>query len=248
MGHQKNRQDVVRKNIEHAQKTLDRTKYRLDCQVFFYAAYEHVPEWMKDHPMCRLRLFYKTNFVHMLKLLDPQLIADAGYSHVHLLMEDVALYPPLARFDFTAFYDQARQFHLVVASPTVINTVWGPMKPQFPWSAGKHGRFVNAIEIQSTLYRVDAWACLYDVIDTEYPSGWGLDLWFYPYCVDGKRIHNGRMGVLDSFAANHLEYGSLNQASNTMSPHELYQKQRAEWKTRRNIDLKFAYFDQLGKF
>ena len=76
------------------------------------------------------------------------------------------------------------------------------MQPH-PAKPGHVGRVVRYVEIMTTLFRMDAWACMYELVDTEHPHGWGLDLWFYDYCVASKRVPEANLGIVDDMVATH---------------------------------------------
>jgi hypothetical protein len=63
---------------------------------------------------------------------------------------------------------------------------------------GHEGRTVNVLEIQSALFRLDAWKCYWELNDLEYPSGWTYD--FMPsYCFEQERVKENKLqGVMNN--------------------------------------------------
>ena len=72
------------------------------------------------------------------------------------------------------------------------------------------------IEIQATTFHYNLYRCFYELIDTQTPSGWGIDLWFYEYCKEymGPKINgtapfddmNG-MAIVDKYYIQHNPFG-----------------------------------------
>jgi hypothetical protein len=103
------------------------------------------------------------------------------------------------------------------------------------------GRSVQFIEMQATSFRPDVWRCFYDLIDTEFPSGWGIDLWFYEYCIGGKRVENATMAIIDTM---HVQHNPFNLPSTHVG--EDPQLQVRNWKSLKGIQLKERYPGDLG--
>ena len=138
------------------------------------------------------------NYVYFLKTLQPSLLRKLGYKYVFLLLDDVAWTAKYdATFDFVRFFDIVESQRLRVAYCAIVSTVWAELRPQTPSEPNQIGTFVNMIEFQATAFEITAWECLYELIDTEYPSGWGLDYWFWHYCIKDRGMEDYKMGIID---------------------------------------------------
>jgi hypothetical protein len=112
-----------------------------------------------------------------------------------------------------------------MASPSVLGSYWSQHIGPKPVNAtlNEVGRSVEFLEIQATSFRPDFWRCFYDLVDTEFPSGFGIDLWFYDYCIVSGRVFdtvsdkNGdidfgkkvrpKMALIDTMYVQHNPYG-----------------------------------------
>jgi hypothetical protein len=239
---------VIKRNLDLLLQQVPKSAYKVDCQILAYAGHQELPAWLTQHDspynvFCPLIIYHKQIYVFFLKTLQPKLLRLAGYSYVFIILDDVALYPSHGNFQLSGFLSLVEDNHLVMASPGIKNSVWDAMLPQY--HAFSSGRFVDMIEIQATLFRLDAWECMFSLIDTEFPSGWGIDLWFYYFCVDSGILPKNSIGVIDLYEATHDPYGEglpNNYSRKIMIAQEMY------WQRHRNISLRRSYMRTLGHF
>ena len=84
---------------------------------------------------------------------------------------------------------------------------------------------------------MDAWECIYDLVDTEYPSGWGPDIWFYRYCLHGGKVKNTRLGLIETMKIIHNPYGLETTNLAGQKPHDIMVAQEKAWVKERGIKL-----------
>jgi hypothetical protein len=248
------RSQIVKNNmdflLEQRSKSL---KYEIDCLIFAYADYSELPGWAQEmimhrnQSLCKIVKIFGFRFTHFLKVLEPGLISAAGYKYLIIQADDVVLYPPEANFRFVDFMDIVVNYNLSIASPGIIGTVHKHLTPN-P-SADHIGRFVTGIEIQSTTFSMEAWNCWWEMQDTQFPSGWGADVWFWDYCVTQKRVKNSKIAIIDEFTCKHKRLKSTNVGPGKQSsPMQEFSDQVKFWRDIRKQELKSLRFKSLGQF
>lgn len=240
---------IARKNIELLGNASSH-KYRVDCLILSYAPYSHEPDWFKLRSNgtledCFTTTITKTTYIHLLKALQPWLIASAGYDYISLVCDDVISYPPESSFQLEKFYDIVVNHNLVAATPSIVGSSHVSLRPPSQSLEGYTGRLISSVEVQAVTFRIDAWKCMYDLIDTEYPSGYGIDVWFYEYCTSSGRVPNGRLGVIDSQFVIHKRLRSVNKNKRSKVH---YMDQIKQWKIKRNLSLVVNVPRTLGYF
>jgi hypothetical protein len=226
-------------------QSLHGGRYQIDCLLFSFAPYPNEPHWLHDMensttPRCEIVRMYKMDFVGFLKTLIPSIVRDSGYKYIFLSLDDVSLTAKHgATFDVVKFFDIVESQRLRVASCAIEGGTYAGHWPQTHASSTQIGHFVNMIEIQATAFDIDAWQCFYELIDTEYPSGWGLDVWFWNHCINSGRIPEGKMGIIDTtkIVHNPLHLQSTNGADR--KPGQIVQEQINHWASERGIQLNF---------
>lgn len=99
------------------------------------------------------------------------------------------------------------------------------------------------LEIQASTFRPDVWRCFYDLVDTEFPSGWGIDMWYHDYCIESKRVTNASMAVIDTMYVQHNPY----QLKSTHHTQDIA-LQAENWKEFHNVHLKETRpYKDMGK-
>jgi hypothetical protein len=220
-------------------------RYQIDCLLFSYAPYPNEPQWVHDMensttPRCEIVRMYKMDFVGFLKTLIPSIIRDSGYKYIILSLDDVALTAKHgATFDVVKFFDIVESQRLHVASCAIEGGTYAGHWPHTPATSTQIGHFVNMIEIQATAFDIDAWQCFYELIDTEYPSGWGLDVWFWNHCIKSGRIQEGKMGIIDIMKIVHNPYHLPTTNGADRKPGQIVQEQINHWASERGIQLNF---------
>jgi len=229
------RNEVIRTNVDVLKNSTSRD-YHVDCIIFSYSKYADQPDWLKQmgddsRGYCRVVTLYQSSLVGFMKYLDPVFLASAGYDYVVISLDDVRLHRPDSNFNLREFFEFVLEFDLAVASPAIMGTVWAPLRPMAV-APRQVGHVVNAIELQSTTFRIDAWRCWWELSDTEFPSGW-YDLFMNKYCFSQNAAGNHSMGVMDIQYAVHEKFPS----TNTPSARIIFNKQLQSWKKDRGIDL-----------
>jgi hypothetical protein len=123
-----------------------------------------------------------------------------------LVLDDVVHYEEHGGlFHLETYYDIINQNDLGYISPALKGSSWSQQLGPKPVNESIHqvGREMHMIELQATTFRPDYWRCMYELLDTEVPSGWGVDLWFYDYCIKNGRLHGGRMAIIDTMYIQH---------------------------------------------
>jgi hypothetical protein len=211
------RNEIIRRNIDELQSQVSKqNRYEIDCIVFSYAAYDQQPSWVKEWTQkpgfCRIVNIYQVKLTYFIKYLDPVWIQKSKYDHVSVTMSDVVLYPPQSNFDLVSFMNFILKYNLDIATPAINQTVHPAQRPIPPqnWEPNQVGRLLTSIELQSTTFTVDAWACWWELNDTEFPSGW-TDTFVYNYCVTSGRLgHVGKLGIMDTQHIHHVGLSSTN--------------------------------------
>lgn len=227
------RSHILKENLKIFDKRTTE-RYVYECMIFVYASFKIEPTWFRDSHQnhgCTIHRLFESSFVMHLKTLIPQFLGVFDY--VTIVMDDVALVAPHGTFELDTYFDIVVALNLSVSTPSISNSKHQLLWPAKPESESV-GRIINMIEIQAITYRMDAWTCQYELIDTEYPSGWGLDIWYQDYCKD--RVKNNVMGVLDIMHVKHNPL-RLESTNNPDSAGELMNKQVKAWKEERNITL-----------
>lgn len=249
VGKTKERQEIPRKNLRILNDRLKyKHKYEIDCLVFSYAQWNHQPKWLKLHTnpasYCKAVTLYESNYVVFLKFLQPWLLKKAGYDFLMITVDDVIIHGPRSTFDLETYLDLVVARDLAVATPAIWGSPHTSLQPQLSFHR-RTGRWVDAVEVQSTTFRLDAWECWYEMIDTEFPSGWGTDVWFWGYCVTSGKLPNAKLGIIDTQTIVHTKLPSTNAGTN---PSYLMEAQVASWAKERNITLARHSFNVLGYF
>jgi hypothetical protein len=244
IGIYEDRNAYIKQNVDYlVTSNQNHTKYKVDCIIYGYGSYESQPAWIKEmqqqeNPMCDFIKVYRQRYVYFLKAITPLMLEEGRYKYMTIVLDDVIHYPPHGNFNFTLYYDIVFQNQLSFVSPAILGSFWSEDLGPHQVNATSHqvGRYVRMIEFQSTTFRPDAWRCMYELIDTEFPSGWGIDMWFYHYCVDSGRIRNDTIGIIDIMHVHHNpdNIGSSHEGSNT-------QDQVDNWNELRGIELKETY-------
>eukprot|EP00158_Paraphelidium_tribonemae_P007739 Partr_v1_DN28347_c0_g1_i3_m78755 putative solute carrier family 35 member len=234
------RNDIVKRNIDllRNQSLAVSHKYDVQCIVFSYTSYDKQPEWFHrmesgNDDFCSGVTMFQTKFVPMIKQLQPEFLQDSGYNYLSLILDDVSLTPEDGgKFDLETFFDIAVYHNISVISPSIYGTPHLELRTK-NLGMRKVGRFVDMIEFQAITFRIDAWSCIYNLVDTEYPSGWGTDVWYWDYCNASGRVKDASLGIVDTMVAFHHDFPSTMDGSQN----ELFEKQIAAWKNQRGIEL-----------
>lgn len=94
-------------------------------------------------------------------------------------------------------------------------------------------REVTMIEVQASTYRMDAYECMWEIADTEFPSGWGLDVWWLHYCRN--RVRNPVQAIVDTVFVTHTKVGPLRANYNYEAATSTNQVNA--WQTQRGVTL-----------
>ena len=241
IGNVPERLKVIKDNLQVLGTTANQGKYHVDCILFSYASYPKEPEWV--HQMernatsrCKIIRIFKTAYIPFLKTLIPSFLKQANYKYITISLDDVALTPPHGTFDLNKFFDTMEKHSLHVASPAIENTPHIALRPVNP-EPRQVGRIARMLEFQSLSFKIEAWECMYELIDTEYPGGWGIDLWFYDYCIGNERIAGGKMALIDTMKITHNPQGLASTNNNDKDPAALMNAQMAAWEKERGIKL-----------
>lgn len=239
IGNVPERLQLIRDNLQALGPKADQGKYHVDCMLFSYASYPKEPEWLHEKEInqrCQVIRLFKTGYIPFLKTLIPSLIKQSGYKYLTISLDDVALVQPHGSFDLPRFYDFMDKYGLSVATPAIAGTSHAGLTPITP-KPKQVGRLVKMIEFQSTSFDMAGWECMYELIDTEYPGGWGIDIWFHDYCIASGRIKNGKMGVSDTMKINHNPQGL--QSVNNADKLKNWKAEDLKWKNRhaRHVNL-----------
>jgi hypothetical protein len=233
------RNEIIRKNVEHiVMKNQNDDKYQVDCLILGYAAYNVTPTWVKDiekdkNSQCKYIKVFKERYVYFFKHVPDFFLERSGYST--FVLDDVVHYPPHGNFDFRGYFDIIFQNNLEIVAPGVINSYWRALGSR-PNNETIHqvGRIVKFLEIQTMTLKPHAWRCFNELFDTEFPSGWGVDLCFYNYCVvDKKVVRKESFALIDKYFVHHNpdNFHSTNQGSDM-------NLQIINWKELYGIDLR----------
>ena len=231
------RQEIIRLNLVHLTTSL-RT-WHVDCLVMYFAPYASAPPWLKTQPPefgCQVIFGFHLPLVTLMKFMNPLLMSGNGYELITICCDDVVVHPPESNLDPSTYFDLVLQKQLSVATPSIVGSNWGCLRPH---GLGENsvGRLVDMIELQMTTFTAEAWACFYELADSEYPSGWGMDIWFYDYCISAKRIRETRMGVLDLFSTIHARLPHVGEVQDLVSLGAIMEAQSHAWFAFRNITL-----------
>ena len=251
--------DVVNENVNAAiAMGRNQSKYNVDCIIFSYAFYYQEPQWLHEmedgtvQSPCEIVRMFKMNYIGFLKMIVPALLRD-HYKYLFLSIDDVALTAKYgATFGFEIFFDIVELQQQQVASSVMEGTVHAHLRPRELTNATQIGRFVDMIEFQAIAFTADSWACMYELVDTEYPSGWGIDYWFWNYCVvEGKgSAENWKLGVIDTMKVVHNPFHLPSRGADSGFGCQLVRSQINSWSNDRGIRLKGKSFNHqtLGFF
>jgi hypothetical protein len=250
IGSHPERNEVIRNNVEHiVMKNQDDDKYQIDCLIFGYASYNDTPTWIHDiekddNSPCKYVKVFKGRYVFFFKHVPAFFLERSGYSYVSFVLDDVVHYPPLGNYDVRGYFDIVFQNDLAMVSPGVIHSFWSKHIGPRPIdeSIQQVGRIVKFIEVQSLTFKINAWRCYNEMFDTEFPSGFGTDLWFYNYCVvDKKIVRKNQSAIIDKYSVHHNPYNW-----HTTHVGGEHQDQADSWKSDRGIQLKPQQPDDQG--
>jgi hypothetical protein len=247
-GRSSRKASIIKNNIDLLMDNVQKYGLNVECQILAYAKFKDLPPWMTDEnseysQFCPVTVFHKGTYVYFLKTLQPTLLRQAGFDYLFLILDDVALYKPFGYFDLGIFLRLMKTHNLFMASPGITNSVWNAMTPQR--HAFSSGRYASMIEIQATVFNMDSWKCIYELLDTEFPSGWGIDLWYYDYCIRQNRISTRSIGIIDIFQGAHDPFEEAvpnNKSKAIMVAQEL------SWLKQRNLKLVRTEMQTLGRF
>jgi hypothetical protein len=186
IGEKDDRNDIIMKNVAYLTKDGD------DCIVYAYTKQKRLPK-----TRCKVIKLYNTRYIYFLKNVHPYMVEN--YDYVHFVLDDVVHYPPMGHFNKT-YFDVLWRNSIHHGTPGIKGSYWTPdLGPR----ENITGRRTTMIEIQGTTFTPRAYNCFYELLDTETPSGWGIDLWFHDYCSEFK----DHMAVVDLFWVQHNPFG-----------------------------------------
>jgi hypothetical protein len=221
---------------------VNNPKYEIDCILYSYIKYDDYPAWAKEmyttkNPVCKIVKLVDSNYIYFLKALNPMIVHTKKYDYVTVVLDDVAHYPPHGEFRFEEYFDIIKQNNLAMTSPSVLGSNWSNhIGPRPVTEPNQVGRIVRFLEVQALTFRPDTWECFYDLVDTEFPTGWGIDLWFYDYCITSNRIHNATMGLIDTM---HVQHNPFNlQSTHLTGAIPNITEQVVNWRETRNVELR----------
>ncbi len=234
------RQKVIYDNVQVISKPSSR--YNVDCILFSYAAYQDEPAWVKQIDndkthICQVIRVYKLGFVEFLKMLMPRMLKKARYDYLTIVLDDVTLAPPHGNYNYERFFDLVQKFDLSVATPSVINSLHHVLRPLKTLLPNQIGRKMKMIEIQAITFHLKAWECFYELVDAQYPSGWGMDVWYFDYCVNTGRVDD-KIGVIDIIHVTHNPFMSNTTNRPGIDLIEYYINQQKDWLKYRGVLLK----------
>ena len=167
------------------------------------------------------------------------------YNYIVVSLDDVIAYPPYSTFEFHLFMDILRTNDLAVATPAIQGSSHVVLHPVPLQQIHQVGRRINSFEVQFTFFRADAWSCIWELLDLEFPHGWGIDMWFFDYCLANGRIPNGTIGIIDLQKVVHMTLPSLNTSNNTAL---IMQRQAESLSLSMNITLATSWDDNFQHF
>jgi hypothetical protein len=243
------RNEIIKNNIVHiVMKNQDDDKYQVDCLILGYADYYSTPTWLKEidensNSPCKYIKSFKERYVYFFKYIPSFYLERSGYSYITFVLDDVVHYPPHGNFDLRGYFDIIFQNDLEIVAPAVVNSYWSKFTGPRPITNPEVGRIASFLEIQTLTLKPYAWRCFDELLDTEFPSGWGVDLWFYNYCVvDKKVVKKELFAVIDKYYVHHNpdSFSSTHQGMNE-------NLQIDNWIEVYGIDLRRQYpIDNLG--
>jgi hypothetical protein len=232
-------------------------RYNIECLIFSYASYPNEPLWLHDMengvyyiensttPLapCKVARLFQWNYIGFLKVLMPSFLRDSGYKYVFISLDDVAMTSKYgATDDLNRFFDIFESRQLKVATCAVEGSPHQNMKPHEISSPGQIGQFTSMIEFQATVFEISAWECLYELVDSEYPGGWGLDLWLCNYCSNCIGDNRSwKMGIIDTMKVVHNPHRLPSRNNIMKDPNQLMIEQINHWSQERGISLTGDY-------
>jgi hypothetical protein len=217
MGLHVNRTKVVVSNIHDLYHRQASKMVEIDCLIY---AYKTLPKALEKRlAPCSVVYLYHGNYAMYMKALVPQLIKEAGYTHVFVLLDDVRL---TQSFNLSQILTIMSLNNLTIASPGVSKASMRSTLPLLPFvkSRRTEGRFVLVIEIFSTIFTPSAWSCWWNMMQPSLnPSGWGYDLCLLAFCRDpvASSKENLKLRPPDSITAFTSSYGTV---MSQMTQHE----------------------------
>ena len=175
----KNSWNVIRNNL----KILDDTSSHnnnIEITCFIYVYDDTIPSKTHESEIyirnrCRILTFYKGTYKDHIKALPPVLLEYAGFTHVFLCLDDVAL--DSHSFNITTMLNIMDYNDLQLASPSVQDANIGPTKnsyTKFNASIGPsppiYGVEVDVIEIHAVVYNQIGWEAFWDLASPKYNS------------------------------------------------------------------------------
>ena len=248
VGNKAERNQILHDNYEVVRK-LKSQSYTMECMIFVYAAARNIPDWVAkagnntEFP-CTIRVMFQMGFVHWLKYLNPTLLKKGRFDYVSILLDDVALGPPHGNVDFLDYFDIIKRHGISFASPAIVGSIHTRLHP-VKMKPNQIGRYVDMVEIQSCTLSIDAWSCFLELDDTEFPGGWGMDVWYYDYC--GKRPNLGKLAIIDKYKSVHNPYGLETTNNPGDHPGKYMDRQISAWKDLWNVTLIPHWPDVIGE-
>lgn len=243
VGDDETKNQITEANIQVLRgKEKLKKKYQFDCLILSDSSYGKRFEWLKrmeamQPPTCRVVYLFSYSTTWKIQYLDPYWLRRAGYDYVTITLDHVYLTPPpKGTFELEKYFDVITHHNLSVASPRIANS-------RLDFSSNVHkeenvaGRTTRMVEFASISIRIDAYECWYQLNDSQYPSGWGVHLWFYDYCVRLKKLKNPRMGILDFQFISLLEEKLLPNRIEAKTKQTWMNAQIENWRKHRNVSL-----------
>lgn len=210
-------------------------KYQVDCLLLFHSTWKEMQPAFDSlgFPECKKLSLLGAKYVDKLYHLSPPLLEAAGYEYVTLLMDDIRMQAPLGKFDLEHYYDLLFHYNFAAATPGIENTYFAPIAKNTP-RAGVAGRKVEYIEVQHATYRIDAFACYWDMADPRTPHGWE-SAWFFKYCLTNGKVKNPTQAVIQTMYAKHVP--NVTPPVPGFDPMKLYTAQIENYKAERGVLL-----------
>ncbi|KAF5826592.1 hypothetical protein DUNSADRAFT_2589 [Dunaliella salina] len=260
IGNSKERNNIIRRNLDilHYGRRYP-SDFFIDCSLFAYAKYEDLPEWFRamqhdKNPLCTCFHKQGMGYLEAWSKLTPSILKKHKYDYLMVTMDDVSLHGPESNLKIDEYLHMVVLLDLAVATPSIENTYHKVLRTKWRWifwpgwrwarwTTNIVGREVDMVEIQSTTFRMDAYSCWFEMIDLRFPSGWGLDLWWYHYCAKSGRVRHARQGVIDVFHVVHNKFETTHLPGR--KPFTLMREQEKNWSAR-GVVLKRARKTSLG--
>ena len=171
--------NVIRNNLKILDDTsLHNNNIEITCFIYVYddttPSTTHESEiYIRDR--CRILTFYKGTYKDHIKALPPVLLEYAGFTHIFLCLDDVALDGNF--FNITTMLNIMDYNNLQLASPSVQDANIGPTKNSFTKfnatlgpSPPVYGVEVDVIEIHAVVFNLIGWEAFWDLASPKYNS------------------------------------------------------------------------------